>query len=100
MSKVPVFESNSSLFLQSIWKHVSQERSGLVRVEQLETKKNGATKKHFVCVIFSFSLGNDNVINSHYSWFVSPRLDFLLLLTEKLSSTLMETVNMFKVDES
>ena len=38
--------------------------------------------------------------DSHYNLFVSPRLDFLLLLTEKLSSTLTKTLNMFKVDDS
>ena len=49
--KVPVFESNSSMILESVWEHVSQERSGLVWVDQLETK-SGATKKYFVFVLF------------------------------------------------
>ena len=69
--KVPVFESNSSMIPQSIWEHVSQERSGLVWVDQLETKKNGATKKCFVFVMFPYPGGlqgsHNNVVNSHYS---------------------------------
>ena len=82
----------------SIREHVPQERPGLVWVDQVKTKKNGGTKKYFVApyflvfVMFSSSTGGskeatNNVVNSHYSSFVSPQFDFLQLQTEKLSST-------------